>query len=75
MTDLTLNDLLDEARRIEERLNQHNRALVRERMKTKDLLEVKYEMTDTIELLQKLIGKLDNGIRMSAQSWSALDPV
>ena len=75
MTDLTPNDLLNEARQIEERLNQHNRALVKERLKAKELLEVKYEMTDTIELLQKLIGKLDNGIRMSAQSWSSLEPV
>lgn len=75
MTDLTPHDLIEEAKRIEQRLNEHNRALVKEKLKANELLEVKYEMTDTIELLQKLISKLEVGIRMSAQSWSALDPV
>ena len=75
MTDLTPHDLIEEAKRIEQRLNEHNRALVKERLKAAELLEVKYELTDTIELLQRLLSKLEVGIRMSAQSWSGLDPV
>lgn len=75
MIDLTPEDLIQKIERLEARLNAHQQALVKERQKANDLLMMKYEIGDTVEMLREVLESLKTNTRMSAQIWSGLDPV
>lgn len=75
MIDLTPEDLIQKIERLEARLNAHQQALVKERQKANDLLMMKYEIGDTVEMLREVLECLKTNTRMSAQIWSGLDPV
>jgi hypothetical protein len=75
MIDLTPEDLIQKIERLEARLNAHQQALVKERQKATELLMMKYEIGDTVEMLREVLESLKTNTRMSAQIWSGLDPV
>lgn len=75
MIDITPEDLIEEVDAITDRLNAHHLRLAKEKLKAKELIEAKHDLLDTAERLGETLRRLRTGIRMSAQSWSGLDPV